>query len=454
MLHAAMRSLYRADWEACAGAPLPTEDREDVQAQLCGAVKEGDVEQVKELLQQKAEVNHKYSFGLTPLHFAALHNQADVALVLLVAGANVHATTADDEKITPGMLADAEGHKEVLRILGDGAVLKTHCQQRFLGPGVVAAVILTNVAVALAVTDPECRWDGWQEATDDSSWGSRQHRQIVVCGACLSLFLLVLLNAMNPGGVEREEVAYVGDLWAQEDERKVVVDTERFGYMREDGGTDVYAWCTSCELWRPKNVSHCSTCRRCFWRFDHHCAAVGTCIAAGNHLAFAVFILCAASSWMFAVVAVILHFRVHGAALSLSTLLQASTDNWSIYLAVPWVVVGTFCSSVLLAFGSFHTTALFLNFNTKIIWKPKDDEPRCRCNSTEVFGRIFLSPLRLRTCGAPDPFLRKEAEGPHGVCSARQLCNGKMHVCVEALEKESSNESFDTSEAAVSEVLL
>jgi hypothetical protein len=50
-------------------------------------------------------------------------------------------------------------------------------------------------------------------------------------------------------------------------------------------------YCTRCLLWRPdhppdsplhsnaRNTAHCPYCQRCVWQHDHHCAAMGRCVA-------------------------------------------------------------------------------------------------------------------------------------------------------------------------------
>lgn len=47
-----------------------------------------------------------------------------------------------------------------------------------------------------------------------------------------------------------------------------------------------YRWCSTCEVWKPDRCHHCSTCRRCFLRMDHHCPWYACCIGFRNHKFF------------------------------------------------------------------------------------------------------------------------------------------------------------------------
>jgi len=62
------------------------------------------------------------------------------------------------------------------------------------------------------------------------------------------------------------------------------------------GQTVEFRWCDSCLLWRPPRASHCSICKRCFERFDHHCPFIGTCVAKNNQRFFVGFFICAAAA--------------------------------------------------------------------------------------------------------------------------------------------------------------
>src|SRR5690242_13662583 len=58
-------------------------------SRVATAAMKGDKEAVKSLLKQAADVNAAQGDGMTALHWAAMNNDAELAQMLLYAGANV-----------------------------------------------------------------------------------------------------------------------------------------------------------------------------------------------------------------------------------------------------------------------------------------------------------------------------------------------------------------------------
>jgi len=84
-------------------------------SELHEAVLEGDLQRVKKLLEQGANVNARNTVGWTPLHLAAEKGYLEVARLLVEKGADVNAR--DDDGTTPLHFAALWGHLEVARLL-------------------------------------------------------------------------------------------------------------------------------------------------------------------------------------------------------------------------------------------------------------------------------------------------------------------------------------------------
>lgn len=69
-------------------------------------------------------------------------------------------------------------------------------------------------------------------------------------------------------------------------------------------------WCRQCKLWRPYRCGHCSMCKRCVMRLDHHCVWMGTCIGERNLRFFTAFLV-----FMSAAMLLLIALAVHRAAL-------------------------------------------------------------------------------------------------------------------------------------------
>ena len=76
---------------------------------IAEAAARGDREAVKSLLKKAADVNAAQGDGMTALHWAAMNGDLELAEMLIVAGANVRATTRLGT-YTPLYLASQQGH--------------------------------------------------------------------------------------------------------------------------------------------------------------------------------------------------------------------------------------------------------------------------------------------------------------------------------------------------------
>ncbi|SHG59904.1 ankyrin repeat domain-containing protein [Winogradskyella jejuensis] len=81
---------------------------------LCTAAAKGDVEKVKQLLQNGVDVNVK-SNGMLPIHYAARFNRVDVIKVLITSGSEIHTTC--DKGLTALRHAEKTNAKEAAQFL-------------------------------------------------------------------------------------------------------------------------------------------------------------------------------------------------------------------------------------------------------------------------------------------------------------------------------------------------
>jgi ankyrin repeat protein len=85
---------------------------------LLEAVKKGNIDQVKQLISEGADVNVKDEYGETPLHHAALKGHKDVAELLIAKGVHVDAKDKVGSN-TPLGLTTIDGHRDVAELLID-----------------------------------------------------------------------------------------------------------------------------------------------------------------------------------------------------------------------------------------------------------------------------------------------------------------------------------------------
>lgn len=118
------------------------------------------------------------------------------------------------------------------------------------------------------------------------------------------------------------------------------------------------AWCYTCNTYRPIRSKHCQYCDKCRPEFDHHCPAIGSCVAVYNRRLFVGYItllLSAELVWMS--LAGTYYRRIVGSMLrvpSVSTLTAFSHFN-----ALARTMPGTVFMTMILYLFIFPTT-LFL----------------------------------------------------------------------------------------------
>lgn len=97
-------------------AEIQTETADTPIRLLETAIKEGQLDHVRALIEAGTDVNEPLNQGITPLHAAVISNQENIAAVLLQAGAKVNATDPTTEA-TPLHLAALYGREGIAKLL-------------------------------------------------------------------------------------------------------------------------------------------------------------------------------------------------------------------------------------------------------------------------------------------------------------------------------------------------
>jgi palmitoyltransferase ZDHHC3/7/25 len=84
--------------------------------------------------------------------------------------------------------------------------------------------------------------------------------------------------------------------------------TEESGGLLASNETKLNRLCRRCKSFKPQRAHHCSICRRCVIKMDHHCPWVNNCVGIGNHKYFLLFVFYTLLSCMYSIVLVIARF--------------------------------------------------------------------------------------------------------------------------------------------------
>ena len=92
-----------------------TTNRSDVDIQLIKAAENGNIDKVKALITQGANIDTADNNRATPLHWASYNGHTDTVSLLIGKGADIDA--ADNNRATPLHWASANGHKDTVSLL-------------------------------------------------------------------------------------------------------------------------------------------------------------------------------------------------------------------------------------------------------------------------------------------------------------------------------------------------
>eukprot|EP01101_Sappina_pedata_P000175 TRINITY_DN1017_c0_g1_i1.p1 TRINITY_DN1017_c0_g1~~TRINITY_DN1017_c0_g1_i1.p1 ORF type:complete len:269 (+),score=56.84 TRINITY_DN1017_c0_g1_i1:468-1274(+) len=124
-------------------------------------------------------------------------------------------------------------------------------------------------------------------------------------------------------------------------------------------------FCQMCQLYKPERSHHCSRCKRCVLKMDHHCPWVNNCVGWRNMKSF--LLLCSYGSLL-------------GFATTVTTIVHISVDTSYVFsvahidvaLQLIFVMVfGALVGVVMMSFVSNHYFLMFKNMTSLEYWRAK-----------------------------------------------------------------------------------
>ncbi|KAL4139521.1 hypothetical protein PRIC2_003016 [Phytophthora ramorum] len=258
------------------------------------AASTGNAAFVSLLVYRGADVNQTDSRGATALHWAVFEGFQYTAMLLVGYGANQK--ICDSEKQTPLMIASA---------LGDAFLAK-----QLVVEGAPVNAKDKHGRTAMDIARQGAHFDTASALKAGSSdrfvaWASRRGASVlfffgmVFSTATLSMiFAVPCLPTQAPSqtvwyqtmGLAFLTFTCIMYVYVCIKDPGYVPRSIRPAYellATEDNAVP----CPTCVTRKPQRSKHCSACRRCVYRFDHHCPWINNCVGIGNHRSFLIFLI-------------------------------------------------------------------------------------------------------------------------------------------------------------------
>lgn len=207
--------------------------------------------------------------------------------------------------------------------------------------------------------------------------------------------------------------------------------------------------CRRCKTFKPQRAHHCSVCRRCIIKMDHHCPWVNNCVGIGNHKYFLLFIFYTFLSCMYSFVLVMTRFfscmgrNGHVRAHHMTCLDRPTQLLTMLGLVVEAILFGLFTSCMMIDQSSVVTSKM-----THIDrLKGEDDTASSLAGVVEVFG--------LHTRWGNDHRFRPDWLSPFAkVCFPSSLHDEIMGFCRPCLNVVNNNKETELSSPSGSSPLM
>ena len=129
-------------------------------------------------------------------------------------------------------------------------------------------------------------------------------------------------------------------------------------------------YCRTCNFVKPARSKHCSFCKACISRHDHHCVWLMNCVGAGNYVYFL--------SLLLSLSILLIYGTILGHVLLRQTLtelipadVQTAMESWTIYFNIWGIVIAAdpkIGTVTLLMLMTAPLAMAFLAYHTYLIW--------------------------------------------------------------------------------------
>jgi len=146
------------------------------------------------------------------------------------------------------------------------------------------------------------------------------------------------------------------------------LDNETIALLRDDPDLregESHRFCRTCNTVKPMRAHHCSICKKCVLKMDHHCPWVNTCVGWRNHKHFLLF----------------LFYMWTGSGFFLLASMQNTFDA---FMGNP--SSGHHLLSAVICFSAFLATTIFLFWNIYLLLSNQ--------STIEFYGNVFDNPRR------------------------------------------------------------
>lgn len=130
---------------------------------------------------------------------------------------------------------------------------------------------------------------------------------------------------------------------------------ERNVTAKENG---MMRYCSKCECWKPDRAHHCSSCRRCILRMDHHCPWFATCIGFRNQKFFLQFLT---------YVSLFCMTCLASSGYAVYTYLYTLDSQMNVFLPLNWVALLVVSFTMGLAVTIFAVYSLYIAARNKTV---------------------------------------------------------------------------------------